>query len=106
MSNPIDALYLSPHLDDAVYSCGGLIYQQTQAGQRVLVMTTCAGLPPSGPLSPFAEALHTRWQVSATNAVTTRRTEDHAADANVYHLKRPLFKVDQPKCNSLYEDCC
>jgi len=34
-----DAIYFSPHLDDAVYSCGGHIAQQRKAGQRVLVVT-------------------------------------------------------------------
>lgn len=34
-----DAIYVSPHMDDAVYSCGGQIVQQRAEGQRVLVVT-------------------------------------------------------------------
>jgi LmbE family N-acetylglucosaminyl deacetylase len=34
-----DALYLSPHLDDAVLSCAARIRQETQGGQRVVVAT-------------------------------------------------------------------
>jgi LmbE family N-acetylglucosaminyl deacetylase len=34
-----DAIYVSPHLDDAVYSCGGQIALQRASGQRVLIVT-------------------------------------------------------------------
>jgi LmbE family N-acetylglucosaminyl deacetylase len=74
----MDWIYLSPHLDDAIYSCGGLIWEQTQAGQQVAVWTVCAGDPPPGPLSPFAEALHARWK-TGRDTVQQRREEDLAA---------------------------
>lgn len=38
-------IYLSPHFDDAVYSCGGTIALQARQGQRPLVITVFAGLP-------------------------------------------------------------
>jgi LmbE family N-acetylglucosaminyl deacetylase len=78
-------LYLSPHLDDAALSCGGLIHQQTQRGERVVVVTLCAGDPPTGALSPFAQALHERWLriptggQTPTEAAAVRRAEDRAA---------------------------
>lgn len=85
-------LYLSPHLDDAVLSCGGMIHRQTQAGEHVRVITICAGNAPPGPLSAFAQALHDRWQTPA-NAVDVRRAEDAAAlallGADVLHLDVP-----------------
>lgn len=34
-----DAIYVSPHMDDAAYSCGGRILQQRARGERVLVVT-------------------------------------------------------------------
>jgi LmbE family N-acetylglucosaminyl deacetylase len=34
-----DEIYVSPHLDDAVYSCAGRITQQRKAGLRILVVT-------------------------------------------------------------------
>jgi LmbE family N-acetylglucosaminyl deacetylase len=34
-----DAIYVSPHMDDAIYSCGGQIALQRAQGQRVLVVT-------------------------------------------------------------------
>jgi len=72
-------VYLSPHLDDAVLSCGGRIWQQVQAGERVLVITVFAGTPALGtPLSPFAQELHARWGHPAY-ATTKRQEEDLAA---------------------------
>jgi len=76
---PYPHIYLSPHLDDAALSCGGRIWQQTQAGERVLVVTVFAGIPlPSAPLSPFAQALHARWERPG-DTVAGRREEDRAA---------------------------
>jgi LmbE family N-acetylglucosaminyl deacetylase len=67
--------YLSPHLDDAALSCGGLIWEQTHSGNLVQVWTLCAGDPPPGPLSTFAESLHLRWGTGPRTGVT-RREED------------------------------
>jgi len=72
-------VYLSPHLDDAVYSCGGLISRQVGQGDAVLVITVCAGDPP-GPLSTFARELHARWKLDR-DPVAHRRQEDIAACA-------------------------
>jgi len=68
-------IYLSPHLDDVALSCGGLLWQQAQAGQRVEVWTMCSGDPPSGAFSPFAQALHQRWGTGVLTA-GLRRSED------------------------------
>ena len=75
-------IYLSPHFDDAVLSCGGMIWTQVQSGQQVEIWTVCAGEIPPGPLSPFAQSLHERWQ-AGDGAVPARRAEDLAACAAV-----------------------
>src|SRR5512139_3118661 len=75
ITEPMHWIYLSPHLDDAALSCGGLIWEQVHAGDTVSVWTICAGDPPNGSLSPFAEALHARWQ-SGIEAAVLRREED------------------------------
>jgi len=36
-------IYLSPHFDDAVLSCGGLIFDQTCGGTAVEIWTVFAG---------------------------------------------------------------
>ena len=53
-------IYLSPHFDDAVLSCGGLIRAQSQEGLAVEIWTIFAGDPPPGPLSEFALKIHAR----------------------------------------------
>jgi len=68
-------IYLSPHFDDAAFSCGGLIWEQVQRGDDVSIFTICAGDPPSGPISPYAQSLHDRWETSQ-NAVSIRSTEN------------------------------
>ncbi|MBC7227279.1 MAG: PIG-L family deacetylase [Thermoflexales bacterium] len=71
-------MYLSPHLDDVVFSCGGRVALQVRAGMTVWVVTACAG-GPEGPLSDFARALHEYWGLADTDAPAARREEDRAA---------------------------
>jgi LmbE family N-acetylglucosaminyl deacetylase len=71
-------IYLSPHLDDAALSCGGLIAQQSLAGEQVEIWTICAGDPPPGSFSAFVEELHARWQ-AGSQAAALRRQEDLVA---------------------------
>jgi LmbE family N-acetylglucosaminyl deacetylase len=74
-------VYLSPHYDDASLSCGGAIYQQTQAGAPVLVITVCAAPPsPGEPLSAFAQSIHHNWG-NPDDVVAVRQAEDHASMA-------------------------
>jgi len=88
----MDCIYLSPHLDDIALSCGGLVWQQAQSGESISIWTICAGDPPAGALSPFAEALHTRWQ-TGRDAYQQRRQEDRLScevmRAGCTHLALP-----------------
>ena len=68
-------IYLSPHFDDAAFSCGGVIWEQVQTGDQVSILTVCAGEPPPAPISKYAQSLHTRWQ-TGTNAVKVRKDEN------------------------------
>jgi LmbE family N-acetylglucosaminyl deacetylase len=73
------AIYLSPHLDDAVLSCGGQIQQETAVRNPILIVTPMAGEPASDlQLSDFAKSLHQRWEL-ARNVVAVRRAEDVVA---------------------------
>ena len=73
------AIFLSPHPDDAVLSCGGWIYQLAQDGQRPIVITIFGGDRPAQiPLSDFARSLQERWQLGV-EAPAARRDEDRAA---------------------------
>jgi LmbE family N-acetylglucosaminyl deacetylase len=70
-------LFLSPHFDDAVLSCGGQIRQRVEEGQPVRVLTLFAGRPGAG-LSPFAQELHRLWD-DPPDPVGLRQAEDDEA---------------------------
>ncbi len=72
-------LFLSPHYDDAIYSCGGRIAQLTDAGETVQILTLMAGIPHLPlPDTPIVQDNHQRWQ-AGENPVHQRREEDQAA---------------------------
>jgi LmbE family N-acetylglucosaminyl deacetylase len=69
-------IYISPHLDDAVLSAGGLIHEQVRAGLEVEIWTILCGFP-TGELSPFAQVLHYEWGIpAAADLIAARRAED------------------------------
>jgi LmbE family N-acetylglucosaminyl deacetylase len=75
----VDWIYLSPHLDDAVLSCGGGLALQARAGHAIRVVTAFAGgLNTDDEPSPFARSLHQRWELGR-DAPAIRRVEDQAA---------------------------
>lgn len=80
-------IYLSPHLDDAVLSAGGLIYEQTKSGIPVEIWTCMCGFPPELPeseYSAFAQSLHREWGFSAAvEGIRIRRQEDQSAAARI-----------------------
>ena len=89
-------IYISPHLDDAVLSAGGFIYEQTRAGIPVEIWTIVCGYPPQGELTPFAQYLHQQWGTGiAEETVNLRRAEDVKA-ANILGAKTVHFDV--PDC--------
>ena len=88
-------IYLSPHFDDAVLSCGGLIWEQTHSGIAVEIWTVCAGNPPSGPVSEFAENMHKLWKTgTAQETVELRRIEDQNAGRRVGAIVQHLIIPD------------
>jgi LmbE family N-acetylglucosaminyl deacetylase len=73
-------IYLSPHLDDAVLSCGGLIHEQSRQGTPVEIWTLMAGYSWRTRVSDFAARLHADWGTGpAWRTVYLRRREDRQA---------------------------
>jgi len=86
-------VYLSPHLDDAVLSCGGQIAQYARRGERVIVATVFAGdVPAEAAQTAFVQELHARWG-AGENPPAARRAEDVEAcrvlGAEAIHLGFP-----------------
>jgi len=83
-------LFLSPHLDDAVLSCGGVMHRLTQSGEQVVIVTVMAGEPHEPLLdTPALQALRSRWDKGEAT-IPMRRAEDSQAarelQAQVYHM--------------------
>lgn len=70
-------IFVSPHFDDAVGSCGGTISRLQREAADVVVYSIFGG-EPSPPVSPFAEELHAEWGCGEA-AVALRSREDDAA---------------------------
>ncbi len=90
-------IYLSPHLDDVVYSCGGRISAQVAAGEDVAIWSLFAGDPPPGPLSEFARL--TLQRSGAAVSVEARREEDRRSSARLGAVCRHFSYSD-----ALYRD--
>jgi LmbE family N-acetylglucosaminyl deacetylase len=89
-------IYISPHLDDAVLSAGGFLYEQTRAGIPVEIWTVVCGFPPPGELTPLAQVIQFQWGTeTAEEAVSLRRAEDIEA-ARIVGAKSLHFDV--PDC--------
>jgi LmbE family N-acetylglucosaminyl deacetylase len=86
-------IFLSPHLDDAVYSCGGLIWDLIDLGSEIEIWTVCSGDSPPGELSPFAKSLHRAWGLEG-NPPQIRREEDRRACQILGALTRHLPYAD------------
>ncbi len=111
-----DAVYLSPHLDDAILSCGAQIYRRTAAGKAVLVVTVGAGDEPPGEPSDLARTLHRAWKLDrparsgeeGAGVVARRRREDLAACARVgadalhWDLLECIYRRDRATGEPLY----
>src|SRR5215211_5254290 len=88
-------IYVSPHLDDEVLSCGATIAKLNAASEDVLVVTVFTGAPTT--LPPLAFALHKKWGLQTPQA---RRLEDIQAcqllGAEFEHLgyQDAIYRVD------------
>jgi len=94
-----DEIYVSPHLDDAVYSCAGRIAQQRRAGSRVLVVTLFGSGTSESTVSGGGTASKRFGDFEA------RRQEDRAAmarvDSDYVWLNEPDFVFRRPSVGDL-----
>ena len=74
-------IFLSPHFDDVIFSCGGTIGVQLSSGVRPLVITVFGGVPSATTrLSPLAQQDHRDMDIAPVQgvgaAIELRRQED------------------------------
>lgn len=88
-------IFISPHLDDAVLSCGGLIWEQVHSGHPVEIWTINAGFPPPGPDSELITRVHAMWRTGTPReTVELRRIEDKNAASRLGASIRHFNQVD------------
>lgn len=88
-------LFVSPHFDDGVFSCGGRIHQLTRAGEPVTVLTMMGGLHAGElPKSPILDDLHKRW-MAGNNPLRARQEEDKRA---LSRLNAEHIHIDLTDC--------
>jgi LmbE family N-acetylglucosaminyl deacetylase len=89
-------IYVSPHFDDAVLSCGGLIWEQTQKSLPVEIWTICAGDAPPGRLSPLALNCHKQWGIKSARELVAARRKENLEAANRVGAETVDFSI--PDC--------
>ncbi|GCE21000.1 PIG-L deacetylase family protein [Dictyobacter kobayashii] len=92
-------IFLAPHLDDIVYSCGGTLGVQVSSGLRPLIISAFAGAPATNQeLSPLALQVIRDWGASdaqsAIRVMEERRKEDSAA---LDYLQADYLWLDHPE---------
>ena len=83
-------IFISPHFDDGILSCGGTLNQLIAGGHAVTVMTMMGGLFEGIlPDTPILADLHQRWQ-AGSSPLRTRQQEDaqalHSIGADCRHI--------------------
>ena len=71
-------VFISPHPDDVVLSCGGTLVRLRHLGHRVMVITVFAEEPTTPELSPFGQRHLALWDVGSS-PMEVRRVEDRRA---------------------------
>ena len=74
-----DAVFLSPHLDDAVLSCGGTIHRLAAAGRRVAILTVFTADLREDPPNRVLQEVYGRMRLGPAYAMSVRREEDQKA---------------------------
>jgi LmbE family N-acetylglucosaminyl deacetylase len=88
-------IYISPHLDDAALSCGGLICEQARSGEPVEIWTVFTGVPDGSALSPLAREVHAaQGTQTAAETLAARIREDRSACAILGAAPRHLGMLD------------
>jgi LmbE family N-acetylglucosaminyl deacetylase len=88
-------IFISPHFDDAVLSCGGLIREFNRQGKKVEIWTVNSGIPAEGPVSDLITRVHAKWKTGTPQeTIELRRVEDQNAARLVGAALQHLGLVD------------
>ncbi len=97
-------VFFSPHFDDVILSCGGLVEKLQKAGGSVWIITVFAGQPEARDPGPFARHLHAKWWLPDQEVWSVRRDEDWNAcqslnvEARHWPFKEAIYRFDSEGC--------
>jgi LmbE family N-acetylglucosaminyl deacetylase len=77
------AIFLSPHYDDVVLSCGGTVARLADGGYTPVIVTIFAGAILDELLTEFATWKHTRWGIASVDDVQAQRQAEDLAAATI-----------------------
>lgn len=102
-------IYISPHFDDAVLSCGGLVAFQAASGLNVEIWTVTSGVPSITEGSVLMRQVQDQWGIdSPAEAVLARQIEENRAVKRVgasgfgFGLLDCIYRADE-RGNFLYQ---
>ena len=88
-------IYFSAHLDDAILSCGGLIYDQTKRGIPVEIWTYFCGVPKGESETPYMNRADENCR--AANIVGAKPVNEYLLDAFGRGYKTVFTPIDYDK---------
>lgn len=88
---PGPSVFVSPHFDDVVLSCGGTVASLIARGVRPTVVTVFGGETTDDTLSPFARWKHSRWGIDSIDDVLDTRRDEEARAATVLGYRALAF---------------
>lgn len=94
ISKKPNILFISPHFDDAVLSCGALIHKLVQNNNNVTILTVFGGKSNQTQYSKIAQKIHLSWKIqNPDQIIAIRQKEDIEAlktlGANAIHIDIP-----------------
>ena len=91
LTRPARHLFLSPHYDDVPLSAGATVRLLADHGLAPETLVVFGSEPDRDrPLSAFAEAMHEKWGLSASEVIASRQAEEAAAAAELGAQTRVL----------------
>jgi hypothetical protein len=76
-------IFLSPHLDDAIFSCGGLVSYLSEKGIKTEIWTIFSDQTENkASITHYAKTLHKRWE-TGDRPYVIRKEEDYKASQTV-----------------------
>lgn len=101
-----NAIYLAPHLDDVALSCGGQVFDRTESGEHVLIVTVIAKSCAHGRVRvhPPVSTIGGSWPAMLPPNATPKMPPPAILGADYLHLDVPdcIYRLSPEDGTPLY----